>query len=280
MLRDRCRSDDRRDDDVVDQQGYQIARLTSSAQSLLYYANNSPVPFLSAPDPSWQGCAFSRYIENGQTDDDADIELYSHSSSVGDWEGYEPIGPEGEPVPGPDLCTLAVQGYDCWACLPHGITPLQNTKSTIHAQIDALTAPDGTTNITQGLAWAWRVLTPGLPFDEADPNPQGKREQAIVLLTDGENFGGSGDGYKGQWGIGSWIEMSLRLLELHQNIKNAGVKIYVIQFYYNSGTLQWILQQVASGTGSPYYHFAPTGAELGQAFTEVANDLTALRISK
>ena len=37
--------------------------------------------------------------------------------------------------------------------------------------------------------WAWRVLTPGAPFDEADPFPKGNHQRAIVLLSDGENWG-------------------------------------------------------------------------------------------
>ena len=65
-------------------------------------------------------------------------------------------------------------------------------KSATLAAINELTSPQGTTNITQGLGWSWRVVKPEAPFTEADPNPDGPRQQAIVLLTDGkETCGGS-----------------------------------------------------------------------------------------
>ena len=74
--------------------------------------------------------------------------------------------------------------------------------------------------------------------------------------------------------------MDQRLLQVAANIKADGVIIYVIQFA-NSGTaLQALLQQVASGPVSPYYHFAPDVATLQSVFTEIANHLTELRLSK
>ena len=259
-----------------------INPLTSSAQSVVYYANNSPVQLLSAPSTDWKGCVFSRYIENAQSDDDADTLLYDHSSPVGDWVAWEPIGPEGEPVPGPAKCALSVDNQECRKCLTHGITPLQNTKSTIEAAINELTSPTGTTNITQGLGWGWRVLSPGAPFDEADPSPEGERRQVIVLLTDGENFAGPGDGYKAVWGHGysGQDEMDARLLELAQNVKDAGIEIYAIQFFHSSGELADLMKAVATSPDPPYYHFAPNGAVLATVFQEVANHLSELRISK
>ena len=74
--------------------------------------------------------------------------------------------------------------------------------------------------------------------------------------------------------------MDARLQELATNIKATGVKIYVIQFYYSSGTLQTLLKSVASSQDSPYYHFAPDAAALNTVFQEVANHLSELRLSK
>ena len=255
--------------------------LTGAVQNTVWYAANSPVPLLSAPPSNWQGCVYSRYIQNGGEDDDADIELGSHSSPIGDWTAWEPIGPEGEPVSG-GTCSSAVGGQECRPCLDHGITALRSTKQEVLDAVNELLSPTGTTNIPQGLGWAWRVLMPGAPFDEADPNPPGNRQQAIVLLTDGENFGGSGDGYKGIWGNGSSArdEMDDRLRALAANIKASGVAIYTIQFANSGSAMQTLLKQVASGPDSPYYHYAPDGATLQQVFREVANHLSELRISK
>ncbi len=138
------------------------------------------------------------------------------------------------------------------------------------------------TNIPGGLGWAWRVLKPPAPFTEAVANPDYQRDQAIVLLTDGENYGGSGDGYKGTFGRGGTArpDMNARLLALADNIKADGVLVYVIQFSNNGSQLKTLLQTVASGPGSPYYHFAPDAAALQNIFRQIADHLSALRLSK
>ncbi len=126
------------------------------------------------------------------------------------------------------------------------------------------------------------MLKPPVPFTEAVPDPEYDREQAIVLLTDGENFGGSSDGYKATFGLGSSARpaMNDRLLALANNVKADGVVIYIIQFANSGSQLQTLLQTVASGPGSPYYYFAPDAATLQQVFREVANHLSELRLSK
>ncbi len=165
---------------------------------------------------------------------------------------------------------------------PRHHPPLTNVKADILDAIRDLDEPEGTTNIPQGLGWAWRALMPGDPFDEADPAPLVRRQQAIILLTDGENFAGSGDGYKTAFGQGSSGRpgMDERLRRVAANIKADGVVIYTIQFA-NSGTeLQALMKEIASGPDSPFYHYAPDSATLSQVFREVANNLTELRLSK
>ncbi len=255
--------------------------LTGTVQSELYYANNSPVPLLSAPPSNWRGCVFNRYLNNGIADDDADIHLYEHSSPTGDWQGWEPVGPEGEPVSG-GTCSLSVNGGECTSCLNRGITPLNNVKQTILDAVGDLTSPTGNTNIPQGLGWAWRVLRPGAPFDEAEVAPQFPRQQAIILLTDGENYGGNGDGYKAVFGTGSGAGsgMNPRLQALATNIKASGVQIYTIQFANNGTALQTQMQSVATEPESPFYQYAPDADALRDVFREVANNLSELRLSK
>ena len=261
---------------------------TGAAQAEVYIANNSPVPLLATPDANWQGCVFSRFIDDADEDTDTDTLLGMQSTPAADWPAWQPIGPGtqplwgGEPVPGSAQCTLAVGGSECRACLDHGITPLVNVKATIQGAVNDLVSPTGTTNITQGLGWAWRVLKPEAPFTEAIADPPYKRQQAIVLLTDGENFAGSGDGYKTTFGDGDTgrPDMDARLQLLSDNLKADGVILYVIQFANAGGALQTLLQGVASGPASPFYHYAPDAETLSQVFREVANHLSELRLSK
>ncbi len=255
--------------------------LTGLGQSVVYTPNNSPVPLLAEPPADWKGCVYSRFIDNATTDDDADIVYGAQSSASGDWNAWEAVGGDAEPV-SPGICVMSTNGSECTPCLSHGVTALQSTKSGTIAAINELTSPNGTTNITQGLGWAWRVVKPEAPFTEADPAPDGPRQQAIVLLTDGENFGGNGDGYKTVFGYGSAgrSEMNDRLRALAANIKASGVKIYTIQFANSGGPLQALMKEIASGPDAPYYHYAPDPSTLQTVFQGVANHLSELRLSK
>ena len=251
-------------------------------QNQVFFANNSPVPLLEAPPAGWRGAVYNRFLDNGVATDDADI-LYGPVNLAGaDWVAWQPLGPESEPVAGWTRCPRAVGNVECTPTLSHGITPLQNQKQVIQDAVNALTSPSGVTNIPGGLGWAWRVLKPPVPFTEAITDPEFDREQAIVLLTDGENFGGSGDGYKATFGLGASArpDMNDRLLALANSVKADGVVIYVIQFANSGSQLQALLQTVASGPDSPYYYFAPDAASLQQVFREVANHLSELRLSK
>jgi Mg-chelatase subunit ChlD len=253
--------------------------VTGQTQTEVYYANNSPVPLLSAPTASWKGCVYSRYTNDG-VKNDADILMGPTTVGGAKWRGWEVVGGEGEPVGGYGNCALSVNRQECTPCLSNGITPLVNKKASIEAAIDDLDDPNGNTNLTQGLGWAWEVLSPEAPFEEAVLDPDYDRVQAIVLLTDGENNAGSGDGYKAIWGLGYQTEMDDRLLLLANNIKAAGVVIYAIQFANGTGALGKLMKEVASGDGAPYYHYAPDRATLKNVFREVANHLSELRLSR
>ncbi len=235
-------------------------------QSVIYYADNSPVPLLRKPNKKWTGCIYARYKHNSNNDDDADHLLGPVTTESGkEWLAWQDSSKKYED------------------CLDHGITRLTDQRDTIEDAIDDLTNPDGVTNIAQGLAWAWRVVSPGVPFDDADPFPKGLHERAIVLLTDGQHYGGEYDGYKENFGSGSQAGpngMDDRLRAVAANAKAQGIKIYVIQFYYDSGPLQSLLQEVASEPSAPYYHYAPDGDALNDVFKEIADDLSALRISR
>ena len=127
-----------------------------------------------------------------------------------------------------------------------------------------------------------RVGCSGAPFDQANPFPEGLHERAIVLLTDGEQWGGDDDGYKKAFGSGSNAGpngMDDRLRAVAENVKAQGIAIYVIQFYHDSGPLQALLQEVATEPRSPYYHFAADGAALNSVFQKIAGSLSELRVS-
>lgn len=174
---------------------------------------------------------------------------------------------------------------DCTPCPTPGITALQSSKTTMINAINDLTipnAPSGTnyyTNLPAGLAWAWEVLDPSAPFTEgAITDGSGTPPRAIVLLTDGENTCSVGDAYQNYSSGGCQDWRDQRLKDIADNIKAQGVYIYAIQFAepVNADLLKY----VAYKDEAPYYFYAPSAADLQNAFTEIGNNLSNLRLSR
>ncbi|MGE0830366.1 MAG: pilus assembly protein TadG-related protein, partial [Hyphomonadaceae bacterium] len=73
---------------------------------------------------------------------------------------------------------------------PTPIVPLSTDEDTV---VDAIQAMQhwygGGTNQIEGLAWAWRVISPGAPFTQGRPynDPNDPVRKVIVLFTDGDN---------------------------------------------------------------------------------------------
>jgi Flp pilus assembly protein TadG len=193
---------------------------------------------------------------------------------------------------------------DCTACLVKGIIPLTTVKATIVNQLSTITGsdPTGNTNIEQGLYWAWEVLMPGVPFDQAVVTVPFKRTRAIILLTDGEQVGGPGDAYKGRFGFntnaglnsdaghgkvkvgGVLVQNNLdnRARQLAENIRNEGIKLYVIGFDLAGNThALTFLQSIASAPdeNGNYFFDAPNPSDLDAVFKQIAASLSNLRIS-
>jgi hypothetical protein len=62
-------------------------------------------------------------------------------------------------------------------CVAAPILPLTNDKGTINSAIDG----------PEGLAWGWRVLSPGPPFTEGAPHDDQTTINIVVLLTAAAN---------------------------------------------------------------------------------------------
>ena len=77
------------------------------------------------------------------------------------------------------------------SCTNTPITPLTDVSTTagqtsIKASIDAM-SPDGATNVPEGMAWGWRVLSSGAPFTEGRPETEKGNDKVVIVLTDGAN---------------------------------------------------------------------------------------------
>ena len=306
--------------------------VTGASQSAYYTTNVSEVPLLSNPSSiagGWNGCVYARYIDDEESND-ADLSLGT-TVTVGDksW-GVDGVG-LWDPIPTSQgegsncyesawnnnqnytsgRTTVAKPSWwkvaspknndSCGSCPSIGILPLQTDETKVKTMISSLTS-GGQTDAAQGLFWAWEVLMPGEPFDEAVVSPPFQRAQAIIFMTDGQSVGGNGDAYRGVFGGGEQAatntshgnmtvdgvsaknNLNNRLLELASEIKgsdptsSSAVKIYVIQYEESGSGLTALLQSVATQPQAPYYYYAPDPSALDEIFEQIAASLSTLRL--
>ena len=78
-----------------------------------------------------------------------------------------------------------------YSCTTNPITPLTDvtTETGIGAIKDAIDAmqPSGATNVPEGLAWGWRVVSSGAPFTEGRTDSEKGNDKIVIVLTDGVN---------------------------------------------------------------------------------------------
>lgn len=95
--------------------------------------------------------------------------------------------------PAPEGKVSAASGDDGpnGSCTTNPITPLTDVtvtagRTAIKNAIDAM-APLGATNVPEGLAWGWRVVSGGAPFTEGRPDIEKGNDKVVIVLTDGQN---------------------------------------------------------------------------------------------
>lgn len=193
-------------------------------------------------------------------------------------------------------------------CPSSAIQPLTNTPSTLTSAINSMVAA-GNTNIQEGTAWGFRVLSPTAPFTEGGAYDTAT-SKVMIIMTDGENtfstnsdmngaslyspYGYPWDNYKGgstsrgRMGSTSWsdsqfeTEINSRLSTTCTNAKNAGITVYTIGLATNQTSdptgNKTLLTNCASSASNAY--FPTTATDLQAAFVAIANELSALRLSQ
>lgn len=179
-------------------------------------------------------------------------------------------------------------------CRTSPVTPLTPQRGTVEAAINEMVA-SGNTVIPAGLAWGWRLISPGVPFTEGAPYEDEDTIKAIVLLTDGRNDVGGGlpthnrsqysaygfaqSGHLGATN-GSEAEdvLDAKTTTLCTNIKAEGILLYTITFQVPSTSIQNLMRNCA---GNPdMYYDSPSNEDLDSIFQDIAKGLADLRISK
>lgn len=175
------------------------------------------------------------------------------------------------------------------------LVPLTNNKDILLAEIDEMEPWfNSGTNIAEGLAWGWRVLSPEIPFTEGASFGDPDTQKALILLTDGNNeivgqstHNGSdytSFGYVEMGRLGTTSRSTARgiiddkVAQMCQRVKDEGVRVYTITFQLNSPSLADIFR--ACATEPQLYFNSPSNEELRQAFQAIAYDLSNLRLAR
>jgi len=178
-------------------------------------------------------------------------------------------------------------------CGMRAITPMTNDRDLLLDEIDAMNA-NGLTHIPVGLAWGWRAISPGEPFTQGGAYNDPEVNKAIILLTDGENVLGTRNnhnrsyytayGYLAEGRLGTTSKSAAqaaldpRTLDVCENIKDEGVRLYTITFQVSSNSTRDMMEECA--TSPALYFDSPSNEELQRVFQAIARDLSNLRLSR
>jgi Flp pilus assembly protein TadG len=232
-----------------------------------------------APDEPCAGAFCSTYANNyigTETAPQTDFGHYRNRSNV----------PSGGP------------NFNC----PRPIQDLTNVKNTITSAISVMAA-NGQTVIPEGIAWGWRVISPGTPFTAGAPYDDRETIKAVIVLTDGDNdvnpgtngvfrskFSSYGYASNGHLGAvdGSQADTVLnqKTAAVCANVKadkdgdasDQDVIVYTIVFGVGAGSATETMMRDCASDPSKYFN-SPTGDDLQAAFQSIALGLSKLRVA-
>jgi Mg-chelatase subunit ChlD len=161
------------------------------------------------------------------------------------------------------------------------LVELTDSKAKLHSSIDAMVAT-GETYIPAGLLWGWNMLDSSEPLDNAKTASEIKDmggTKAIVLMTDGQNTLAASAPYHRGWnGAADWVKGDAKTATLCQNIKDDGIAVFTVSFMVTDPGAKALLADCASSAANAYS--ADSAASLAEAFKQIGQTMTAMRLSK
>lgn len=184
-------------------------------------------------------------------------------------------------------------------CDSQPITPLTNDVTKLNNAVASLNAMGGT-NLTEGLAWGWRVLSPAVPFTEGLPY-SGENQKILIFFTDGSNAANAlNNEFKSEfttWGyaddgplnamIGGKTKpdnldlktaMDTKTKAICENIKKQEIEIFTVGLSIENEVSRTILKDCASKIA--YYTEATSDSEIGPAFDNIIKRVMNLHLSQ
>ncbi len=240
--------------------GSKIDTLRSAATDLIEELDGGDVRVSVVP--------FAQYVNVGA--DNLGANWLDDSAVGNNWEGC--VGSRsgrGEETPdynGRDF--PAVSGVTCNT----PITPLSADLDLAKTGVSNLMAR-GWTYIPSGLAWGWRTLENADPFTEAKTNDGKARDRILVLMTDGANTRANSGTLHNSTNTN---KADRATKELCQGIKGENIQIYTIAYELDHNKTRRMLERCA--TDNTMYFDARNAADLSAAFSEIAANLSTLRL--
>ncbi|WP_394888798.1 pilus assembly protein [Mesorhizobium sp. AaZ16] len=224
-----------------------------------------------------------------------------------------------------------------YGCTTNPITPLTDVSvpeglASIKAAID-LMAPNGGTNVPEGLAWGWRAVSGGEPFSQGRADAERGNDKVVIVLTDGANtyytpsslgysdpvdsksiyssYGYLQPGYNGS-GVGRLFlgtssavgqfdysnsnytkALNEQMATVCDKAKAGGIMVMTVALDLNAGTTSGAnaIDALRKCSSDSRFHKDPadaskpaklfwntTGGNLAEAFKDIADELSNLRI--
>ncbi len=179
------------------------------------------------------------------------------------------------------------------------IVPLTNVRSDLLTEVGRLNFwCRGGTLGNLGMAWGYRVLSPGAPFTDGAAYDDPAWKKVAVIMTDGQNQlwkKGSVDGWTSDFSAYGFLddehmgdgidtrgeglaEANERFLETCSAMRDQGITIYSIVFDYNNDDVDAMFTACA-GDADRFYE-APSDSQLVTVFETIAKELSILHITQ
>ncbi len=180
------------------------------------------------------------------------------------------------------------------SCTTPAILPLTSSRSTLETKVNALVA-NGYTNVAEGAAWAWRVLSPTAPFVEGRSYGDRSNKKIMIVMTDGDNrvlaapqhnksvYAAYGYGSQDRLGAtyteaGYMYGVNDKTLAACSNAKDAGVTVFTVAFGTEiTATGLSLLRDCASSPGHAF--IASNEVALVNTFQNIARKISKLRVA-
>ncbi|QKC91238.1 hypothetical protein EB230_24685 [Mesorhizobium sp. NZP2234] len=178
---------------------------------------------------------------------------------------------------------------------PTPIVPLTDDFVKLRKAASQMTEWNGSgTNVSEGLSWGMRVLSPGAPYTDGVPFKTPGVSKIVMLLTDGENvvYGASNQPTKsdytsygylagGRFGsdnqttaarnVDAWTK------SVCTQLKNEGVQIYTMVLQSDTAANRALYSACASDPSD--YYAVNDPAKLPNVFQQIANKFSKLQLT-